>query len=198
MGEEDKNRTAPFMGRILIIITGILAASVVVMLVSYYLLLQNKASGDQEYSSYEYHIAMISDEKDTSFWKDVYEGAVETGREYGAYVEQVGEGLAERFSMDDAINMAIYEKVDGILLRPSEGRGIKDMIDKACKHGIPVITMQKDVPASRRQGFVGINDYFLGQEYGRQVLKIADENTRLVTVLFPELLLMKPAIAGFA
>lgn len=185
MGEEDKNRAAPFMGRIWIIVTGILAASVAVMLVSYYLLLQNKASGDQEYSSYEYHIAMISDEKDTSFWKDVYEGAVEAGREYGAYVEQVGEGLAERFSMEDAINMAIYEKVDGILLRPSEGRGIKDMIDKACKHGIPVITMQKDVPASRRQGFVGINDYFLGQEYGRQVLKIADENTRLVTVLFP-------------
>ncbi len=32
---------------------------------------------------------------------------------------------------------------------------------------------------------MGINDYFLGQEYGKRVLKIADEDTHLVTVLFP-------------
>lgn len=185
MEGEGKKSTEPFFGRMWTAVMGVLAASVAVMLVSYYLLLQNKAEGDQEYSSYQYHIAMISDDTDTSFWKDVYRGAVEAGREYGAYVEQVGEGLAERFSVEDAVNMAIYEKADGILLRPSEGRGIKEMIDKACKQGIPVITMQKDVPGSRRQGFVGINDYFLGQKYGRQVLKIADEDTRLVTVLFP-------------
>lgn len=107
------------------------------------------------------------------------------GARYGAYVEQVGDGLADDFSMEDAINIAIYEDVDGILIKPSDGEGIRRMIDKACSHQIPVITMQKDVPDSKRQGFVGINDYFLGQEYGRQVLKIADENTRLVTVLFP-------------
>lgn len=53
---------------------------------------------------------------------------------------------------------------------PAHGRhSLKDgegwtrmMIDKACSHNIPVITMQKDVPNSKRQGFVGINDYFLG------------------------------------
>lgn len=39
-----------------------------------------------------------------------------------------------------------------------------------------MITMQKDVRSSRRQGFVGINIYFLGQ-VGKQVLKLA-VNTR--------------------
>ena len=162
-----------------------MAASVVAMLAGYFLLLENSVAGEADYSSYDYHIAIISDETDKSFWEEVYDGAVEAGAEYGAYVEQIDEGLVDRFSMEDAINVAIYEGVDGILLRPTEGRVSEEMIDKAYSRGIPVITMQKDVPNSRRQGFVGINDYFLGQEYGKRVLKLADEKTRLVTVLFP-------------
>lgn len=146
-----------------------MAASVLSIVISYSLLADNGSQG----------------ETDTSFWESVYEGAVEAGAEYGAYVEQVGDGLADRFSMEDAINIAIYEHVDGILLKAAEEEKTRQLIDKACSRGIPVITMQKDVPDSRRQGFVGINDYFLGQEYGKRVLKIAGDDTRLVTVLFP-------------
>jgi len=163
----------------------LMAASVLSIVISYSLLADNGSQGETDYGSYEYHIAVISDETDTSFWESVYEGAVEAGAEYGAYVEQVGDGLADRFSMEEAINIAIYEHVDGILLKAAEEEKTRQLIDKACSRGIPVITMQKDVPDSRRQGFVGINDYFLGQEYGKRVLKIAGDDTRLVTVLFP-------------
>ncbi len=169
----------------------ILTAASVAFLTLHFFLPSGRSQGSAgqksqaDYSTYEYHIAVISDETDTSFWADVYRGAVEAGAGYGAYVEQIGDGLAEPFSMEDAINIAIYEHVDGILLRAAEGEKIRQMIDKAWSHQIPVITMQKDVPSSRRQGFVGINDYFLGQEYGKRVLKIADKSTRLVTVLFP-------------
>ena len=163
----------------------LLGAAVAAMFAGYFLLLENQSAVEAAYSSYDYHIAIISDDTDNSFWKNVYQGAVAEGREYGAYVEQIDEGLVDRFSMEDAINVAIYEGVDGILLRPTDGKVSEEMIDKACSLGIPVITMQKDVQGSRRQGFVGINDYFLGQEFGKRVLKLADENTRLVTVLFP-------------
>lgn len=160
-------------------------ASVIIIMMSYYLPLKNHKTGDMDYSSYKYHIAIISDETDTSFWRDVHSGAVEAGAEYGAYVEQIGDNLADRFSMEDAINIAIYEHVDGILLRPAGNEETQKLIDKACSRGIPVITMQKDVPGSKRQGFVGINDYFLGQEYGKRVLRMAESDIRLVTVLFP-------------
>lgn len=169
----------------LIVAAVVLVVASVAAMVAGYLLIPGAAVGEDEYGSYDYHIAIISDDTDTSFWGDVYEGAVAAGREYGAYVEQTGDGLVNQPSIEDAINMAIYEHVDGILLRPAEDEGIRQMIDKACGHGIPVITIQKDVPDSRRQGFVGINDYFLGQEYGKRILKIADEDTRLVSVLVP-------------
>lgn len=146
---------------------------------------KKQACQEENFSSYQYHIAVISEESNTSFWKDVCEGAIIEGKKYGIYVEQTGDGLVNPLSIEDAINIAIYEHVDGILLRPTEEKKIQKLIDKACDHGIPVITMQKDVPNSRRQGFVGINDYFLGQEYGKRVLKLSDEDTQLVVVLFP-------------
>ncbi len=163
----------------------LVVASVAAMMAGYLLIPGKNTVGEDDYGSYAYHIAIISDDTDTSFWGDVYAGAVAAGKQYGAYVEQTGDGLVNQLSIEDAINMAIYEHVDGILLRPAEEENIRKMIDKACSHGIPVITMQKDVPDSRRQGFVGINDYFLGQEYGKRVLKIAADNTRLVAVLLP-------------
>ncbi len=173
---------------------GILTAAAAGVLVAGYFMLPGSSSpGDEAYGTYQYHIAIISDETDTSFWKDVYGGAVAAGKEYGAYVEQTGDGLVSPPSIEDAINIAIYENVDGILLRPVNEEAIASLIDKACSRGIPVITMQKDVPDSKRQGFVGINDYFLGQEYGRQILKLADEDTRLVAVLFPGVSFNEPS-----
>ena len=173
---------------------GIFTAAAAGILVAGYFMIPGKSSpGDEEYGTYQYHIAIISEETDTSFWKDVYEGAVAAGKEYGAYVEQTGDGLVNPPSIEDAINIAIYENVDGILLRPANDEAIASLIDKACSRGIPVTTMQKDVPDSRRQGFVGINDYFLGQEYGRQILKQADEDTRLAAVLFPGVSFNEPS-----
>lgn len=188
--KSDSLKISGFSRQLWIAVVILTAVSVVLLAVSFFLLpgsSQGPAGqkSQADYSTYRYHIAVISDETDTTFWADVYRGAVEAGAGYGAYVEQIGDGLVDPFSMEDAINIAIYEHVDGILLRAAEGEKIRQMIDKAWSHQIPVITMQKDVPSSGRQGFVGINDYFLGQEYGKRVLKIADKNTRLVTVLFP-------------
>lgn len=165
----------------------ILILSSVAILGSYNMVLLNSGMKEKvNINEYQYHFAMITENKSTPFWNDVYQGAAQTAQEQGAYVEVVGDGLMEEFTLEECIDIAIYEKVDGILIQPEERESVQNLIDKAEASGIPVITMQKDVPASSRQGFVGTNDYFLGQEYGRRVLKIADENTHLVTILIPD------------
>jgi len=184
MADRKKQTYIPFK-KIWLAVGSLAAVLATVIYAGWPLFPGNYAAGEEDYGSYQYHIAIISDETDSSFWQEVYKGAMEAGEQYGAYVEQTGDGLVDQLSIEDAINIAIYEDVDGILLRPAEEEKIQKMIDKACSHGIPVITMQKDVADSRRQGFVGINDYFLGQEYGRRVLKIADQDTHLVMILFP-------------
>ncbi len=166
-------------------VTIFLVSLVAVSFIAYFFYLKTNVVSGLDYSTYEYHIAIISDETGNSFWELVYASAKETWAEYGAYVEQIDQDLVNCFSMEDAINVAIYAGVDGILLRPTEGEVSGEMIERAYEHGIPVVTMQKDLPTTSRQGFVGINDYFLGQEYGLQVLKLAQEDTHLVTVLVP-------------
>ncbi|WP_409969223.1 substrate-binding domain-containing protein [Bengtsoniella intestinalis] len=155
------------------------------LFIAYFFHLKTNAVSELDYTTYDYHIAIISDQTDNSFWEAVYASAQETGADYGAYVEQIDGTLSNALSMEDAINVAIYAGVDGILLRPTEGEVSEDMIERAYDHGIPVVTMQKDLPNANRQGFVGINDYFLGQEYGKQVLKLATQDTQLVMVLVP-------------
>lgn len=150
-----------------------------------FLLVMSSRRNEEEYRSYQYHIAILSYESDTSFWAEVYESAVQSGREHGVYVEQIGQDLTRKLSLEEAMDVAIYQGVDGILLRPGDEAVIQPLIDKAHERGIPVITMQKDVPGSLRQGFVGINDYFMGQEYGKRITKIATEDTQKVMVLFP-------------
>lgn len=150
-----------------------------------YILVTGSKEHEETYCSYQYHIAIISYETDTTFWQEVYDSAVQTGKEYGAYVEQIGQGLTQKPSLEEAMDVAIYQGVDGILVRPGDELVIQPLIDKARERDIPVITMQKDVPGSLRQGFVGINDYFMGQEYGKRITKIATAATQRVMVLFP-------------
>ncbi len=186
MDTEEKRKKNIKAGKILGVAPILSVAVMAVLTAGYLFLLQQNVTEDTQQTEYQYHIALIADNKDTSFWKQVYEGAVEEGKKYGAYVEQVGEELSGSLSVSDAVNIAVYEGVDGILFRPSDTRASMAMIESAQKAQIPVITVQKDVTDSRRQGFVGVNDYFLGMEYGKRILKIADKDTRLATVLFPE------------
>lgn len=181
-GKKEKDRKA---GKILGVAPILILVIMALFTAGYLFFLRQNVTEDTEQIEYQYHIALIAGNKDTSFWKKVYEGAVEEGKKYGAYVELVGEELAGPLSVSDAVDIAVYEGVDGILFRPSDTRASMTMIERAQKAKIPVITVQKDVTDSRRQGFVGINDYFLGMEYGKRILKIADKDTRLVTVLFP-------------
>lgn len=171
-----------------LILGAILIISFIAIFGSYHMVLLNSGMKEKvNINNYNYHFALITENKSTPFWNDVYWGAAQTAKEQGAYVEVVGDGLMEEFTLEECIDIAIYEKVDGILIQPEERESVQNLIDKAEAGGIPVITMQKDVPASGRQGFVGTNDYFLGQEYGRRVLKIADENTQRVTILIPDI-----------
>ena len=111
MGTEGKNENNIKTGKLLSAAPVLILIVMAVLTAEYLFLLQQNVTEDAEQIEYQYHIAMIASNKDTSFWKQVYEGAVEEGKKYGAYVEQVGEELAGSTSVSDAVNIAVYEEV---------------------------------------------------------------------------------------
>ena len=74
--------------------------------------------------------------------------------------EQIDEGLVDRFSMEDAINVRPSMKVDGILLRPTDEKVSEEMIDKACSLADSGDPPCRECPGLHGGGLCGINDYF--------------------------------------
>ena len=115
-------------------------------------LLPLKEQSGTEPETYPYHIAIIGENTDDSFWNLLYRGVNEAAGEYGAIAEETGAGLSQRVTTEDAIK---------------------------------IISMERDLPDSRRSGFVGINAYFLGQQFGREILKRSGSDASTATILFP-------------
>lgn len=122
----------------------------------------------------QYYVMIVDDRKD-SFWKSVYQGAYEAGLKENIFVELLGSNLSHDYEKEDLMRIAISSDVDGIIVSADESEQMSDLIDKAAKAGIPVVTLYGDNTQSKRCSFVGVGSYNLGREYGRQVLKIAGE-----------------------
>ena len=144
---------------------------------------EEKREGNEK--SYRYHVAMITNDQDVPYWDQVYAGAQAQADTYDTLIERVGANLLESMSVAEQLEMALYSDVDGVLVYPEDNYEVQCAINKVVANGVPVITMQRDSSSSRRQAFVGINDYFLGQEYGRQIQKRSDDGNHVITILYP-------------
>ena len=120
-------------------------------------------------SYYKYHIAMVTESHTDPFWESVWRAAKEEGANSDVVVEWIGNSLTEQYPLTSLMEMAIAEKVDGIILQPDGSVAISQLIVRAIENGIPVITVMSDATGTGRQGFVGYNSYDLGQLYGAQV-----------------------------
>lgn len=131
-----------------------------------------EVTDDKAYSQY---YVMITDDRKASFWQSVYQGAYERGIEEDVYVDLLGDNLSYNYSREDLMRIAISSNVDGIIVMADESDEMTELINTASENGIPVVTLYGDNTQSKRCSFVGVGSYNLGREYGRQVLKIADE-----------------------
>lgn len=155
------------------------------MVIRYVNLITQESTAENAEKSYRYHIAMITNDQDAPYWNQVYESAQKEAEDADALIERVGASLLESMSVSDQLRMAMYSHVDGVLVYPEDNEEVRQAIDEVVAAGIPVITMQRDSSGSDRQAFVGINDYFLGQAYGRQIEKQSGDEDHVITILYP-------------
>ena len=133
--------------------------------------------------SYEKHYVLLVDSPGSSFWQSAYESASAAAAEENAFLELMGPDNQSDYTIEDMMRISIAESVDGILLEYTGGQQLIDLIDKAVGLGIPVVTISEDAPQSRRQSFVGVNTYQLGEAYSQQVTSLIKTDTRRVMVL---------------
>ena len=126
--------------------------------------------------TYDNYYVMITDERDTDFWRSVYAGAQEEAEANNAYIELLGEDLDADLSKQDLLRIAISSDVDGIILDGDESDETVELIQKATDEGIPVVTISDDMTDSKRVSYIGVSSYNLGKEYGEQLADYVKEN----------------------
>lgn len=151
---------------------------VTAVLVSIYFYFFNRVEEAQNETEYTRYYAFITSERDSEFFRSIYEGALAAGKERGFFVEYMGENLSQDYSVADLLRIATASRVDGIILE-AENNGeasgdleLAELIDAATNKGIPVVTLGTDSANSRRVSFVGVSSYNLGREYANRIKKI--------------------------
>lgn len=123
--------------------------------------------------NYQYYYAMIVDDRNSDFYRMVYEGALEAAKENGIYVELFGDNLSQNYSISELMELAIASRVDGIILTADDSDEINAIIKEAVNEGIQVVTLFSDCTNSKRCSFVGVGSYNLGRTYGGKVIELA-------------------------
>ncbi len=137
----------------------------------------------EETADFDRHYAFVAEEADSDFWQEVFESANEQAKEYNIYLEDMSTLLGRDYSAEELLRIAVNSKMDGIVYSGGTDKGVSDLIDKAADAGIGVVVLQNDVETSKRQCYVGLNYYELGQMYAIQIEKLIDEGTMADTTI---------------
>ncbi len=137
----------------------------------------------EEVIGYDKHYAFIAEDSESDFWQEVFNAANDQATEYNVYLEDLGAGLGKDFSAEELLRIAVNSKMDGIVYSGGANDDVTRLINKAADEGIGVVVLQNDVEASKRQCYVGLNYYELGQMYALQVEKLIGEDEAADTTI---------------
>jgi ribose/xylose/arabinose/galactoside ABC-type transport system permease subunit/ABC-type sugar transport system substrate-binding protein len=124
----------------------------------------DKSRADQRY-------VMISAVTGGPYWIDSKAGLYDKAKELGVKAVFTGPPTVDANAQIDAVNRAIAQKVDGIIM-VAVADAVTPAIDEAIEAGIPVVCADADAPSSKRYSFIGTGNYNAGYQGGEQLAKL--------------------------
>jgi len=119
---------------------------------------------------YDYHFVLIPEEEDNEYWRQVEKGARDAAQKQGVYLEYIGPKRANLNEHVRVFDKEIAGKVDGIMVQGLSNEAFTPLINKAIEKGISIITIDTDVPESRRDVYVGTDNYMAGFMAGEALI----------------------------
>src|SRR5699024_5571892 len=87
---------------------------------------------------YTYHFALIAEETENDYWKQVEKGARKAASENDIYLEYVAPQRADNESSLKMLDRMISSNLDGIITQGIEGQRFKDLIHKGVEKNLPI------------------------------------------------------------
>jgi ribose transport system substrate-binding protein len=120
------------------------------------------------------------------YWQNAQAGLFHMARAYGVQAEMVGPDTYDPQAERGAFQKALAANPAGILVSAADPNVVRSQIDSAIGRGIPVITIDSDVPNSKRLTFVGTNNYQAGMMGGRVLAQRLNGKGNVVVFTMPD------------
>lgn len=118
------------------------------------------------------------------------------GKELGVRTEYVGPAEYDMNAMVAAFEQAIAKKPNGIVVVGFEP-SLNSIVDKAVKLGIPVVTVDADLPGSKRMAFVGTGNFNAGMVGGKKMASLIGGKGKVAIITKPGQSNLEERIAGY-
>lgn len=137
-------------------------------------------TGKEEKSpiSYEQKFTLIVDNPDELLWTNAYNEMKKVALKDNVFIEMVDKGSEQSFKTSDYINMATAANADGIIVQANNSKSVRESINRAKHSSIPVVTVVNDAINSSRVGYMGMNSYQLGKDFGGQIRQVMTEKKK--------------------
>jgi ribose transport system substrate-binding protein len=118
------------------------------------------------------------------------------GKELGVRTEYVGPAEYDMNAMVAAFEQAIAKKPQGIVVVGFEP-SLNSIVDKAVGLGIPVVTVDADLPGSKRLAFVGTGNFTAGTVGGAKLASLIGGKGKVAIIIKPGQSNLEERLAGY-
>lgn len=132
-----------------------------------------------------------------AYWQASSAGMSQAGHKLGVAYSMVGPDSYDPQAEIQAFRDAAATTPSGILVSGADPVGMKDPIDAAIAKGIPVITLDSDVPTSKRLTFIGTNNYQAGLMGGRVLAEQMHNKGDIVVYTMPGQINLDERLQGY-
>lgn len=142
-------------------------------------------SCQKPYHQQDEHYIFVAFNTNLPYWQEAQAGLTDAATQMGIKADLTGPA---GFSPDEelkAFQQAVAQKPSGILVSASNPDLFKAPIDDAIKEGIPVISVDADVPESHRIMFVGTDNFRAGQESGKRMGELLKGKGSIAVITIP-------------
>jgi ribose transport system substrate-binding protein len=126
--------------------------------------------GGSQHSPDEKYYLIASNLK-VPYWQEANAGLTKAAVQLQVQAEMVGPDNYDAQAQHDQFQDVLKRKPTGILVSAVDAKLIKGDIDAAIGQGVPVITIDSDVPLSKRVAFIGTDNHQAGLMGGRLAAK---------------------------
>ncbi len=153
----------------------------------------NAAAGDSKKDQLYIEVSALGN---LDYFYDHKMGMKKVGEELGVTTEYVGPAEYDMNAMIAAFEQAIAKKPNGIVVVGFEA-SLNPIVKKALDAGIPVVTVDADLPDSGRLAFVGTGNINAGKMGGDKLAELIGQKGKVAIMTKPGQSNLEERVAGY-